>query len=178
MKIKKRPCKSCRTCFAPDKYNHQKQEYCYKPDCRKVAARGKRAKYWRKKKWDLEFRANEVNRVQKWRLKNPEYGQNKSETNPVRPSPSESRNAAIDSTQTPQDVNTLRDLVKRQEFIIVGMVSQLVGGISENIESFILKCCDKGEEFTEFSDSANTRLFSSKILCDGKSEKKIEKMSS
>lgn len=178
MKTKKRPCKSCQTLFTPDKYNHQKQEYCCKPECRKVAAREKRAKYRQKKKWDLEFRADEVKRVQKWRLKNPGYSQKKPETGEIKPPSLDNKDSTLDFTLNSQKIDDLRDLVIRQELIIVGIASQLVGAIPENVESFILNCCNTGRHFAHFSDSVNNRFSSSKILLDGKSDKNMEKISS
>ena len=158
MKIKERRCKNCHTFFVPDKYNHHKQEYCGESECRKVAAREKRAKYRQKKKWDLEFRANEVKRVQQWRLKNPGYSQRKSKIDDVRPTPAGSRNQTLVLTSTSPEVDELRDLVIRQELILVGMASQFVGAVPENIEAFILNCCNAGRHFTGNSEFGSNLL--------------------
>lgn len=169
MKIKKRPCRNCHCPFEPDRYNHHKQQYCCKSECKIIAAREKRAKYRNKKKWGLEFRANEVKRVQTWRLKNPGYSQKKPKTDGIdEQTLSGNKDSNFDSPTTSQEVDVLRDLVIRQELIIVGMASQFVGDIPENVASFLLNCCNTGRLFTPFSDSANNLFSSSKILLDKK----------
>jgi len=178
MKIKKRSCKNCHSPFKPDKYNHPKQEYCSKPECKLIAVKEKRAKYRNKKKWDLEFRADEVKRVQKWRLKNPGYDHKKAKIAGLgKPTLSDSKDSDLDSPRTPNEVDVLRDLVIRQELITVGMASQFVGEIPENVESFLLNCCNAGRIFSPFSNSATNLFPSSKILLDKKNEKNIEKIS-
>jgi len=178
MKIKKRACRNCHSLFEPDKYNHQKQKYCSKSECKIIAAREKRAKYRNTKKWDLVFRAGEVKRVQEWRLRNRGYSQKNPKTAGIDERIlSQSKDPNLDSPTTFQEVTVLRDLVIRQELILVGMASQFVGDIPENVESFLLNCCNTGRFFTPFSDSA-TRLFSSsKLPLDKKNEKNIEKIS-
>lgn len=166
MKRKKRPCKNCHTPFVHDKYNYHKQEYCYKPECRKTAAKEKKKKYRQKRKWDLEYRAQEVIRVQQWRLENPKYSRKTKVLKTLGVAPSLADNK--DSTLTSEKIDVLRDLVIRQELIIVGMASQFVGVIPENVESFILNCCNTGRHFTHFSDSADNLFSSSKSLLDEK----------
>lgn len=155
MKIKKRPCRNCHSPFEPDKYNHHKQQYCCKSECKIIASREKRTKYRNTKKWDLEFRADEVKRVGKWRLKNPGYSQKKAKTDRSAELPlSETKDSDFDSPGISKEVDVLRDLVIRQELILVGMASQFVGDIPENVESFLLNCGNTGRLFTPFPDSA------------------------
>jgi len=111
-------------------------------------------------------------------LKNPGYSQKKPKPNEILPTPSDNKNSTLDLTSTSKTVNELRDLVIRQERILVGMASQLVGGIPENVESFILNCCNTGRHLTHFSDLPNTLLVSSKILIDEKNNKNMKKISS
>ena len=178
MKIKKRPCRNCHSPFKPDKYNHSKQEYCCKPECKVIAAKAKKVKYRNKKKWDLEFRADEVKRVQKWRLKNPGYARKKPKTAGIGEPPlPDSKDSDLNSPGTAHEIDVLRDFVIRQELITVGLASQFVGEIPENVESFLLNCCNAGRLFSPFSNSATSLFPSSKILLDKKNEKKVEKIS-
>jgi len=179
MKRKKCPCKNCHTPFVHDKYNYHKQEYCYKPECRKTAAKEKKKKYRQKRKWDLEYRAQEVIRVQQWRLENPKCSRKTKvlKTLDAASSLTANKDSTQNSTLTSEKIDVLRDLVIRQELIIVGMASQFVGAIPENVESFILNCCNTGRHFTHFSDSADSLFSSSKSLLDEKNYKNTEKIS-
>ena len=172
MKIKKRPCRNCHSPFEPNKFNHHKQQYCCKSECKRIANREKRTKYRNTKKWDLEFRADEVKRVQKWRLKHPGYSQKKAKTDgSAESSLSENKDSNFDFPRMSKEVDVLRDLVIRQELILVGMASQFVGDLPENVESFLLNCGSTGRLFTPFSDSANKLFSSSEIFLDKKMKK-------
>jgi len=178
MKIKKRLCRNCHFPFKPDKYNHSKQVYCCKPKCKVIAAQAKKAKYRNKKKWDLELRADEVKRVQKWRRKNPGYARKKPKTAGISEAPlPDSKDTNLNSPCTAHEIDSLRDFVIRQELITVGLASQFVGEVPENVEAFLLNCCNAGRMFSPFSNSATSLFPSSKILLDKKNEKKVEKIS-
>ena len=101
-----------------------------------------------KKTTYAEFRAQEVKRVQKWRLENPGYSQKSHKTNRASTTDPDNKDPTSHFIQTSKQFDTLRDLVIRQEFIVVGMASKFAGPSFENVESFLLSCCDTGRQYT------------------------------
>ena len=69
-----RKCKHCRRLFLPDYRNRDRQEYCNKPECRRVHKRESQ-RLWRAKPENLDYFKGSANveRVRNWRKLHPGY---------------------------------------------------------------------------------------------------------
>ncbi len=67
-------CKNCHRMFEPSKHNIHSQEYCTKPECKRISHNKSQAKY-RKKACNqtLEKRVQNSNNVKDWQKKNSGY---------------------------------------------------------------------------------------------------------
>ena len=119
-----------------------------------------------------------MKRVQKWRLENPGYSQKSHKTNRTSTTFSDNKDPTSHLTQTSKQFDTLRDLVIRQELIVVGMASKFAGPGLENVESFLLSCCDTGRQYTHSPMSAVNFLHFSQMSIDEQNHKTSKKVHS
>ena len=137
-----RICLYCKEKLTPNRFNHHHQKYCGRPECQQASHRASNKRYLRKKRADANFRRNEVKRVQKWRLDNPNYHSKKKNAKkvgqlmPLRDFTGAENNVKDD---------VLRDMVIFQGYCIQGLISHLNGALRDDIGSVMNRYYDIGK---------------------------------
>jgi len=145
MKCQHRTCPHCHLPFIPNKHNAYHQRYCGQPPCRQASAQDKRSRWRQKHKDDLDFRAREVRRMQRWRKQHPEASRQLPAHDADRPRASREQilPPAL-PVVAPEDLATLRDRVQRQADILTGLVWQTVGAHADQVAPFLARCGEQG----------------------------------
>ena len=133
-RIKERKCRCCTELFSPDYRNAQRQEYCFKPECRKES------KVASQQKWLLNnpdyFKGSEhVVRVQEWRRANPGRSRHKSPAPVLQetctPIPSDNQEVTPPlppiSPVQPSPGPVLQDFCLAQHPVFVGLIAHITG---------------------------------------------------
>ena len=130
-------CHNCSELFIPDPRNVNKQQYCRKPQCRKAS------KAASQKKWLIKpenqgyfFGPDNVERVQKWRQKNPGYSRRKKQ--PM----------------------ALQDHLTAQPAVIIGLISSYIGSsLQDDIARTLLRMEQFGQEILLFQTQRKCQKF-------------------
>ncbi|EKD26219.1 MAG: hypothetical protein ACD_79C01303G0004 [uncultured bacterium] len=148
--MKKRKCLCCREMFVPDKRNYWKQEYCFKPECRKESKKRSNKKWLDKPENKNLFRGSEnVQRVQEWRAKNPGYWK--------RPKKEIALQDVVNSQPIAQELDAkttpimksfaLQDFMNLQIPLLIGFISQLTGSALQDVIATVMeKMIQRGTE--------------------------------
>ena len=144
--------------FVPNQFNHHHQRYCSQPQCRQASAREKRRRWREKKKFDLDFRAQEVRRVQEWRRRHPDDARRSRADGHDPPAPATPPPVPLDHlvpssppTITRDDLATLQDRVQRHADILAGLAWQTVGAHPDQVATFISRGGEQGRQFREMA---------------------------
>ena len=125
----KRKCRHCRVLFIPDPRNAKRQEFCSKPQCRKVSKAASQ-KRWLEKPENKDYFCgpDNVRRVQQWRKAHPGYWRRKTggNDNALQETLSEK------TTEKPVVRNdfvqhALQDVLSAQPAVLIGLIAQLTG---------------------------------------------------
>lgn len=156
MRIKKRKCRHCKEFFRPSNTNHQKHQYCKKPECRKASSRASSAKYRSKEEnQTIEKRKEESERVKKWQRKNPDYWKNRKKSKEKSKKISVLRDFARGKNDNSKFV--LRDFVPdfimslllEQEYVMNGFLAQFSGVLRDDVCKMKNRFYDKGREVSQ-----------------------------
>ncbi len=80
-RIKRKKCPNCRKLFIPEARNKDRQRYCSKPACRKASKAASQEKWFNKPENRDYFKGStNVERVMRWRSRNPGYRRGKQKT--------------------------------------------------------------------------------------------------
>lgn len=122
-------CRHCQRLFIPDHRNRDRQRYCKKDECRKASKTASQKKWWNKPENRDYFRnALNVQRVREWREQHPGYSKRKRPDkgtalqDPLTLQPTVNNQ---DKHQTAS--NALQDVLKRQQSVIAGLISNFIG---------------------------------------------------
>lgn len=147
----RRKCNNCSELFTPDPLNVKKQQYCRKPQCRKASKAASQEKWLSKPENQGCFSGpDNVERVQKWRQKNPGYSRRKKHPMalqdhlPVQP--------AENKGDIPkQSSYALQDLLTAQPAVIIGLISSYIGSsLQDDIARTLLRMEQFGQEILLF----------------------------
>jgi hypothetical protein len=150
--LHKKECANCHRMFEPSKHNRHSQEYCTKPECKRVSHNKSQAKY-RKKACNqtLEKRIENSNNVKDWQRRNPGYNKKyrkkrkKNRTKSLKTDNGQARKSDSDKGVLSDFVltNTIRshslkiiqltDTVEYQNKIITGLISHLTDSFLSDI---------------------------------------------
>jgi hypothetical protein len=146
---RKKKCRHCKRLFIPDHRNSDRQRYCSKEECRKASKTASQKKWWNKPENRDYFRGPlQVERVREWRKKHPGYSLKK------RPD----KRAALQDALTRQPVENkedkhqiasgaLQDLLRRQEAVIAGLISNITGSVlQDDIVETLLRMEQSGHD--------------------------------
>lgn len=121
-------CLHCGGCFFPNLRNRARQDYCYKPECRK-ARKNLSQRLWRANNPDYFKGASNVAHVRQWRARNPGYWRRRKFTPPV--TPHSTVEPLQDGVPSLQDVLTLNPL-------ILGILRRICGlTLQDSVEKVI-----------------------------------------
>jgi hypothetical protein len=155
--IKKKRCRNCRSLFVPDCRNHERQNYCKTPECRK-ASKAFSQKKWLNKPENKNYFKGPVNtqRVREWRKRNPGYwkrGRLKEETalqDPLNGQVTEFKENTSDFTGI-----ALQDLLTVQPAVIIGLISNFIGSsLQDDIARTILLMQQSGQDILFYQPKA------------------------
>ncbi len=155
-KINKMKCLHCKVFFRPDNYNKNSQNYCAKTEaCRKESHRASQEKYRKRKNKDPDFRKKEVRRVTKWQKETPDYWKKTKKTKKNNP---EIVLRDIARGENDGVYELLRDIVQRQEYILLGVIDHILefkkdGVLRDIIASPLNALYDKGKQLMSSSIS-------------------------
>jgi len=126
-----RKCLSCHQFFKPDYRNRRHQRYCSKNECRKASKSASQARWLNKPENCDYFRgAEQVARVQFWRVKNPNYRSNQSKLShkrsPLQDGCCSQCHDLVDKNDD-SAARVLQDLLKHQDTIFIGFLANLCG---------------------------------------------------
>jgi len=133
-------CPHCRTWFKLEVHNRHSQRYCNSTaECRLASRCAASKKYRIGKKDDDESRRADVERVRKWRRRNPGYSRKNRENR-------KKDNALRDIVQGEKssELHALRDIVIFQKACLQGLVSLVTGALRDDIGMRINSLYDKG----------------------------------
>jgi len=144
-------CIHCNEPFFPELRNRTRQQFCYKPQCRK-ARKARSHKLWLVKNPDHYKGAANVLRVQRWREAHPGYWRRakpkaKAEELPAVPPEAPPNNDQPQSVPALQDgVLPLQDSIRRNP-LIVGLVAHVFGcTLQDSVEKVIGELIIRGME--------------------------------
>ncbi len=144
-------CLNCNELFPPDPRNINKQKYCRKPECRKVSKAVGQKKWLAKLENQGYFSGpDNVERVQKWREKNPGYSRRK------KPSIALQDHSPSQQTENKEDIPkqssyALQDHLKSQPAVIIGLISSFIGStLQDDIARTLLRMEQFGQEVLFF----------------------------
>lgn len=144
-------CNNCNELFPPDPRNINKQQYCRKPQCRK-ASKAASQKKWLSKPENQDYFSgpDNVERVQKWRQKNPGYSRRKKQLMALQDhlplQPVENKGDIF-----MQSSYALQDLLNAQPAVIIGLISSYIGSsLQDDIAKTLLRMEQFGQEVLLF----------------------------
>ena len=169
-KIKIR-CEHCNDYFQPNYRHIKRQKFCNKTECKKASKRKSQKKWLNKDENKDYFKGKDnVERVQKWRKKNPGYS--KKRNKPLKDSTNQNNkesqrdkdislnvNLNVDALQDSLNQNieinqkdkvvfsedALQDLCFSQPAVLIGLIANLTGNaLQDNIEEIIQSMQDVG----------------------------------
>jgi len=126
--IKEKSCRNCEDLFWPDPQNATRQEYCRKPECRRVS-KADSQKRWTEKPENRNYFCGPINiqRVQQWRKEHPGYWRKKSEKpisalqDILNQQPAEN----MDKGDLPS--GALQDISSTQHIVLLGLIANFTG---------------------------------------------------
>jgi hypothetical protein len=129
-----------------DKYNYYHQKCCSSPACQKACHLLGARRYRREKRHDPKFREAEVERVRKWRQRNPGYRKKKPQDKKFQKN-SESTHVLRDFDRGENDAQNkmLRDFALFQMHCLQGLVVNLTGALRDDIGCLMNSYYDKGK---------------------------------
>jgi len=146
-----RKCNNCNELFAPDPRNVNKQKHCRKPQCRKASKAASQKKWLSKPENQGYFSGpDNVERVQKWRQKNPGYSRRKKQPMALQD------HLPIQPTENKRDIPkqpsyALQDLLTVQPAVIIGLISSYIGSsLQDDIARTLLRMEQFGQEILLF----------------------------
>lgn len=154
-------CHHCGEPFFPDLRNRARQDYCYKPACRK-ARKDRSHRLWRAKNPEYFKGESNVDHVRQWRASHPDYWRRPKARS--KPAPSEVTVAPVPANNhqpnTPppiqRGVSPLQDSIERNP-LILGLVAHVFGStLQDCVETVIPKLIIKGIEIRALMDKAKT----------------------
>ncbi|ACN17485.1 hypothetical protein HRM2_44290 [Desulforapulum autotrophicum HRM2] len=150
-KNEQRKCQNCNELFPPDPRNINKQEYCRKPECRKASKAASQKKWLTKLENQGYFSGpDNVERVQKWRKKNPGYSRRK------KPSIALQDHLPLQPAENKEDISiqssyALQDHLTVQPAVIIGLISSFIGStLQDDIARTLLRMEQFGQEVLLF----------------------------
>jgi hypothetical protein len=148
VKSTRRKCLCCRKAFTADYRNGHHQRYCSDPRCRRASHRASQQRWRRKPENVVLYRGeDEVRRVQEWRQKHPGYWKQRSQPAGAQPIDPEPVNPEQRSRNVPPaDCSPLQDLCRRQDPMLVGLISLVTGStLREDIDAILCQVVCKGQ---------------------------------
>jgi len=147
--IKKKRCRHCRRLFIPDYRNRNSQKYCKKTECRNASKAASQKKWLHKPENKDYFRGPEnIQRVREWRRRHPGYWKPKNASKAI----------ALQEPLTAQQADNkkdnhefaecaLQDLLKAQQPIIIGLISNFIGSaLQDDIAETLLRMQQSGQD--------------------------------
>jgi hypothetical protein len=147
--IKKKRCRHCRRLFIPDYRNRNSQKYCKKAECRNASKAASQKKWLHKPENKDYFRGPEnIQRVREWRRRHPGYWKPKNASKAI----------ALQEPLTAQQADNkkdnhefaecaLQDLLKAQQPIIIGLISNFIGSaLQDDIAETLLRMQQSGQD--------------------------------
>jgi hypothetical protein len=127
--IKRKKCCNCKDLFIPDPRNAKHQEYCGKPECRKVSKTASQQRWLEKPENRDYFRGPEnVKRVQDWRKANPGYWRRKPKLRENALQDLLNSQLTENNTDTIKfETDALQDLLIDQPAVLLGLISNFTG---------------------------------------------------
>jgi hypothetical protein len=141
-------CRHCGQPFLPDLRNRLRQDYCYKPACRK-ARKARSHLRWRARNPDYFKGESNVDRVRQWRHRHPRYWR-RPKAGPAPPKPAPRTSPSAPPLQDP--VPSLQDSIASNP-LILGLVARLSGGtLQDCVDKVIPELIIKGMEIRALMD--------------------------
>jgi len=150
-RYERKKCNNCNELFPPDPRNINKQEYCRKPECRKASKAASQKKWLSKPENQGYFSGpDNVERVQKWRKKNPGYSRHKKTSNALQ---DHLPLQTVENKENirPQSSYALQDHLTAQPAVIIGLISSFIGStLQDDIARTLLRMEQFGQEVLLF----------------------------
>ena len=147
-----RKCLHCHTFFKPDPRSKGRQTFCSLPECRKESKKVSQIKWLQKPQNQNYFCGPEnVQRVQRWRDKNPGYSKKPPSASGT-PQPLQETSIAQD-TENKEETGVLKqdalqDLLMAQPSVLIGLIAHLTGStLQDDIVRSGQKLRELGEDF-------------------------------
>ena len=147
-----RKCLHCLTFFKPDPRSKGRQTFCSLPECRKESKKVSQIKWLQKPQNQNYFCGPEnVQRVQRWRDKNPGYSKKPPSASGT-PQPLQETSIAQD-TENKEETGVLKqdalqDLLMAQPSVLIGLIAHLTGStLQDDIVRTGQKLRELGEDF-------------------------------
>ena len=131
--IKARKCKSCGELVKVDRRNAWHQCYCGKIECQRASKTASQHKWLHKAENRSYFKgAENVARVQQWRLSHPEYWKRKAANVALQEVKAEQPSDSLSETgklvpQSPPEVLALQDIMLNQPIVMLGLIAKFTG---------------------------------------------------
>jgi len=147
-----RKCLHCQTFFKPTPRSTGRQKYCSHLECQKASKHASQKKWLKKPSNQHYFRGPEnVQRVQRWREKNPGYSkksrQSLGSAQPLQDSliTQETEKSEENSILKP---DPLQEVLTAQPFVLIGLIAHLTGSaLQDDIVQTSRKLQQLGEDF-------------------------------
>lgn len=126
----RRKCRCCSQMFVPDPRAVDRQQYCFKPACRKASKAAAQRRWLSKDGNGDQFRGpNEVDRVRRWRQAHPGYWRKKNPASQrTQPAANPAPNPDQSSCNVPRSLpRTLQDDCPAQDPLVIGLISMFTG---------------------------------------------------
>ena len=179
-KHKKCKCRNCHEFFLPDYRNVGRQEFCSQPECRKASKAESQSRWLNKPENKDYFRGpTNVQRVQQWREKNPEYDQKKKPADahpePLQDScrkndilfqPVKAENV-VENSNCQTDPKPLQDSCILQDLVIIGLIAQFTGQtLQDDIYATALRLRQLGHDIFYGTDQQRKgEIYGSQTSC-------------
>lgn len=125
-KRRRRKCLNCQQLFRPDPRNVRHQRYCAEAACRRASKAASQRRWLDKPENRDYFRgADQVARVQRWRIKHPGYARRgRAKANPLQD------DSSTQITEKHQESGTLvpralQELLSTQPLVLIGLIAHL-----------------------------------------------------
>lgn len=127
---RRRKCLCCKNLFRPDPRQKKRQRYCANTICRKQSKTASQKKWLsQRKNGDYFSGAENVQRVQEWRKRNPEYWRKNDHALTGSPLQETSLTQVIDNQKKTTHLTTLplQEITSVQVPVLIGIISHLTG---------------------------------------------------
>lgn len=160
--VGQRQCRHCNQFFVPDPRQRQRQHYCVASASRRASKSASQARWLhRPENRDYFHGSINVERVQAWRAKNPDYGRRSGKP---RSALQEMMNAQVPPAQKPAERDAavaLQETWRAQPPLLLGLIAHLTGtALQEDMAPMLRRLITRGQALLEPNPKSHDRKIS------------------